>query len=173
MYLSHYKLKKKPFDISPDPDFLWLGEKHQEGLATLKYGILQNKGFLMISGDVGTGKTALIRAIEKEVQAQIIVITIPDPSLNLMDFYNVMASELNMGRSFDSKGAFLIEFKKLILKAASTPPAGADDHRRIPPAEQPAAGRNPPAVQHRSGRSGPDQHVFRRPAGVQGLGGQA
>ena len=120
MYLSHYKLKKKPFDISPDPDFLWLGEKHQEGLATLKYGILQNKGFLMITGDVGTGKTALIRAIEKEVQAQIIVITIPDPSLSLMDFYNVMASELNMGRSFDSKGAFLIEFKKLILKAAST-----------------------------------------------------
>ena len=124
MYLSHYKLKKKPFDISPDPDFLWLGEKHQEGLATLKYGILQNKGFLMITGDVGTGKTALIRAIEKEVQAQIIVITIPDPSLSLMDFYNVMASELNMGRSFDSKGAFLIEFKKLILKAAST-------HRRV------------------------------------------
>jgi general secretion pathway protein A len=124
VYLPHYKLKKKPFDISPDPDFLWLGEKHQEGLSTLKYGILQNKGFLMITGDVGTGKTALIRAIEKEVQAQIIVITIPDPSLNLMDFYNVMASELNMGRSFDSKGAFLIEFKKLILKAAST-------HRRV------------------------------------------
>jgi general secretion pathway protein A len=124
VYLSHYKLKKKPFDISPDPDFLWLGEKHQEGLATLKYGILQNKGFLMITGDVGTGKTALIRAVEKEVQAQIIVVTIPDPSLSLMDFYNVMASELNMGRSFDSKGAFLIEFKKLILKAAST-------HRRV------------------------------------------
>jgi general secretion pathway protein A len=120
VYLSHYKLKKKPFDISPDPDFMWLGEKHQEGLATLKYGILQNKGFLMITGDVGTGKTALIRAIEKEVQAKIIVITIPDPSLSLMDFYNVMASELNIGRSFESKGAFLIEFKKLILKAASS-----------------------------------------------------
>jgi general secretion pathway protein A len=120
VYLLHYKLKKKPFDISPDPDFLWLGEKHQEGLATLKYGILQNKGFLMITGDVGTGKTALIRAIEKAVQAHIIVISIPDPSLSLMDFYNVMASELNMGRSFNSKGAFLVEFKKLILQAAST-----------------------------------------------------
>jgi general secretion pathway protein A len=120
MYLSHYKLDKKPFDISPNPEFLWLGEKHREGLATLKYGILENKGFLMITGEVGTGKTALIRAIEREIQAKIIVVTIPDPSLSLMDFYNVIAAELNMGRSFESKGAFLIEFKKLILKAAST-----------------------------------------------------
>ena len=120
MYLSYYKLNKKPFDISPNPEFLWLGEKHKEGLATLKYGILENKGFLMIIGDVGTGKTALIRAIENEIQAKIIVVTIPDPNLSLMDFYNVMAAELNMGRSFENKGGFLIEFKKLILKAAST-----------------------------------------------------
>ncbi len=120
MYLAHYKLDKKPFDISPNPEFLWLGEKHREGLATLKYGILENKGFLMITGEVGTGKTALIRAIENEIQAKIIVVTIPDPSLSLMDFYNVMAAELNMGRSFASKGEFLVGFKKLILQAAST-----------------------------------------------------
>ena len=120
MYLSYYKLDKKPFDISPNPEFLWLGEKHREGLAILKYGILENKGFLMITGDVGTGKTALIRAIENELQAKIIVITIPDPSLSLMDFYNIMAAELNMGRSFENKGGFLIEFKKLILKVASS-----------------------------------------------------
>jgi len=120
MYLSHYKLDKKPFDISPNPEFLWLGEKHREGLAILKYGILENKGFLMITGDVGTGKTALIRAIENELQARIIVITIPDPSLSLMDFYNIMAAELNMGRTFENKGGFLIEFKKFILKAASS-----------------------------------------------------
>ncbi len=63
MYLSTYNLLKKPFDISPNPEFLWLGEKHKEGLATLEYGILQNKGYLMITGDIGTGKTALIRAI--------------------------------------------------------------------------------------------------------------
>jgi len=120
MYLSHYKLNKKPFDISPNPEFLWLGEKHKEGLATLQYGILQNKGFLMVTGDVGTGKTALIRAIEQDIQAHIIVVTIPDPSLSLMDFYNVMASELDMGRGFENKGGFLIEFKKLLLKAATS-----------------------------------------------------
>jgi general secretion pathway protein A len=120
MYLEHYGLKRKPFDISPDPSFMWLGEKHKEGLAILKYGILENKGFLLITGDVGTGKTALIRSIEHDVQGRAIVVTIPDPSMNLMDFYNFMASELNMERTFANKGEFLIAFKKLILDAYSS-----------------------------------------------------
>ncbi len=119
MYRSHYGLSRKPFDISPNPDFLWLGEKHREGLAVLKYGILENKGFLMITGEVGTGKTALIRAVQREVQARIIVASIPDPGLSLIDFYNILGSELNMDRSFASKGEFLVHFKRFILSTAS------------------------------------------------------
>jgi general secretion pathway protein A len=117
MYLDHYGFKKKPFDISPNPEFLWLGEKHREGLAILKYGILENKGFLLITGDIGTGKTALIRSIERDLQARAIVVTIPDPGMNLMDFYNFLGAELNMERSFTNKGEFLIHFKRLILNA--------------------------------------------------------
>ena len=49
MYLTHYNLRKKPFSISPDPSFLWLGNKHKEALAVLKYGILENKGFDCLS----------------------------------------------------------------------------------------------------------------------------
>jgi general secretion pathway protein A len=120
MYRSHYGLSRKPFEISPDPDFLWFGEKHREGLAILKYGILENKGFLLITGEVGTGKTALIRAIEKEVQARAIIVTIPDPGMSLMDFFNFMAAELKMDRNFKNKGDFLIQFKKLILNAFSS-----------------------------------------------------
>ena len=57
MYQSFYHLNAKPFQISSDPKFLWMGEKHSEALATLKYGILENKGFLLLTGDIGTGKT--------------------------------------------------------------------------------------------------------------------
>jgi len=52
-----------PFQISPDPRFFWLGEKHKEALAVLKYGVLNNQGFLLLTGDVGTGKTTLINTL--------------------------------------------------------------------------------------------------------------
>jgi general secretion pathway protein A len=60
--------------------------------------------FLLITGDVGTGKTALIRAVEREVGAHSIVVSIPDPGMDLMDFYNFMASELKIDRRFKNKG---------------------------------------------------------------------
>ena len=63
MYEAFYNLKAMPFQITTDPRFLWLGEKHSEALATLKYGIMENKGFLLLTGDVGTGKTALINRL--------------------------------------------------------------------------------------------------------------
>jgi general secretion pathway protein A len=117
MYLKHYGLKKKPFDISPDPRFLWLSETHKEALSHMKYGILGDRRFLLITGDVGTGKTALIRCLVKIIDMMAIVVTIPDPDMTRLDFYNFLANELNMGMQYKSKAQFLIHFKKFLLSA--------------------------------------------------------
>lgn len=119
MYQSFYNLKIKPFQITTDPKFLWLGEKHKEALATLKYGVLENKGFLLLTGDVGTGKTVLIHGLMKIIDVSAIVAAVPDPGLSSIDFFNFLSEEFGMNRRFDSKGAFLIHLKHFLYKASS------------------------------------------------------
>jgi type II secretory pathway predicted ATPase ExeA len=119
MYLTYYNLKEKPFELSPGPRFLWLGENHSEALATLKYGILENKGFLLLTGDVGVGKTALIHRLIQEIDPSTIIANIPDPGLDALDFFNMLASEFNMAKKFKSKGEFIIELKKFLQKTQS------------------------------------------------------
>ncbi|HBA53538.1 MAG TPA: hypothetical protein DCZ04_03530, partial [Syntrophorhabdus aromaticivorans] len=62
MYLNFYGLKKEPFHITPDPEFLFLSPSHKEALAAIIYGIEQKKGFVAIVGDVGVGKTTILRS---------------------------------------------------------------------------------------------------------------
>ena len=114
MYLDFYKLKLKPFQITVDPKFLWLGEKHKEALATLRYGIVDNRGFLLLTGEVGTGKTILINRLITLLDIDTVVATLPDPDLDSMDFYNLLADGLKMRRTFSSKGAFLIHLRDFL-----------------------------------------------------------
>ncbi len=115
MYLDFYKLSLKPFQISTDPKFLWLGEKHQEALAVLKYGILDNKGFLLLTGDVGTGKTTLLNALVNSLGDDVLVAMVADPGLAKLDFFNFVADSFGMDRSFKTKGEFLIYLKNYLL----------------------------------------------------------
>jgi general secretion pathway protein A len=114
MYLDHYNLNLKPFEMSPDPRFLWLGEKHKEALAALEYGILESKGFLVLTGDAGTGKTVLINGLLKSTRVKAIIATIPDPDLEILDFFNFLSEEFQMNKTFESKGSFLIEFRHFL-----------------------------------------------------------
>lgn len=117
MYRSFYGLTLKPFQISSDPKFLWLGEKHQEALAILKYGILDNRGFLLLTGDVGTGKTTLINALVNSLGPDTIVAHVPDPGLTAMDFLDFIADAFRMDAKFNTKGGFLIAFRNFLEKA--------------------------------------------------------
>ena len=116
MYLSHYNIKEKPFNISPDSRFLWMSEKHREALAALKYGVMENKGFLVLTGDIGTGKTLLINALIRITEVKAVIATIPDPDLEIMDFFNLLSEEFKMNKVFSSKADFLIQFEQFLLQ---------------------------------------------------------
>jgi general secretion pathway protein A len=115
MYLSHYSLRAKPFQLSPDPSFLWLGEQYKEALAALEYGIRTTKGLILLTGDVGTGKTTLVNAIINRWNVDSVIASVSDPQMEIMDFYNFLAHSFNMDRRFESKGDFLVKFSHLVF----------------------------------------------------------
>ena len=117
MYLSYYNLKVKPFQISADPKFLWLGEKYKEALATLKYATLENKGFFLLTGDVGTGKTTLINALINSLGKETIVAKVSYPGLNTLEFFNFIANEFKMNKMFSNKGDFLVHLDNFLNNA--------------------------------------------------------
>ncbi len=119
MYRSYYSLDKKPFQLTTDPKFLWLGEKHKEALATLKYGVIDQKGFLLVTGDVGTGKTTLINALLESIEEDTLVANITDPALNLIEFFNFVALSFNIPKKFDSKIDFIVYFSRFLKKVYS------------------------------------------------------
>lgn len=114
MYTSFYNLSERPFQISTDPKFLWLGEKHKEAFAVLKYGLIAEKGFLLLTGSVGTGKTTLVNALLQSLDSNVLVASITDPNLDLMGFLNHIARSFNIPQRFDRKEEFLIDFKEFL-----------------------------------------------------------
>ena len=117
MYLKHYGLSRRPFKLSSDPDFLWTGEKHRTALEALKDGILENKGFVLLTGEVGTGKTTLVNAFPKLNEIATISVTIPDPGMDPLDFCNFLANEFKMNRKFARKDDFVRDFKSFLLRS--------------------------------------------------------
>jgi general secretion pathway protein A len=117
MYKSLYKIDSKPFELRPDPAFLWLGEKYKEVLSTLRYGILQNKGFLLLTGSGGMGKTTLINSLVEGLAEDVECAVIADPRMERVDFYNEIAEGFGMNTLFSSKVQFLIQFSHFLHKA--------------------------------------------------------
>ncbi len=119
MYTSFYGLQAKPFQISTDPTFLWLGEKHREAISMLKYGIQKDAhtGILLLTGDVGTGKTTLINALFKYLDKNVLRVSISNPNLEGLDFLNYIAAAYGSRKIFKSKSQFLINFSRFLKNA--------------------------------------------------------
>jgi type II secretory pathway predicted ATPase ExeA len=116
MYLAHYELIEQPFQTSPDPKFLWLGRKHKEALDCLMDGILKSQGFLLLTGDIGSGKTTLVNFLVETLNDEITVVSIPDPDLEALEFFGFIAHSLELEREFNSKPAFLLSFLEFLIQ---------------------------------------------------------
>lgn len=117
MYHSFYNLIEKPFKIDTDPRFIWFGEQHREAMANLKYGLLDRNGFIVLTGDAGTGKTTLVNALLDTLDEKVRVVKINHPSLNTSEFLSLFAKTLDPSVVFSDKSDLLIFFNNYLQKA--------------------------------------------------------
>jgi general secretion pathway protein A len=115
MYLQHYGLLRSPFEMTPDPAFLYLGEAHQEGLATLVYGVRARKGFVMLTGEVGTGKTTLLHALLSQLDPSTLAAFVFNPRLDTLDFFRLLFEEYGIETRCSTKGEYLIALNKFLI----------------------------------------------------------
>lgn len=94
LYLAHHGLREAPFSIAPNPRFLYLSDRHREGLAHLVYGLGAEGGFVLLTGEVGTGKTTLCRALLEQVPEDTDVAFIINPRLSPRELLETLIDEL-------------------------------------------------------------------------------
>lgn len=97
MYLNFYDLQKEPFQITPDPSFLYLSHVHKEALASIIYGVEKRKGFVLITGAVGVGKTTILRAyLEKAEAKNLRIIYVFNSNISYSNLLRYVFSELDI-----------------------------------------------------------------------------
>ncbi len=116
MYCEHYGLLRKPFELNPDPSFLYLGECHREGLATLVYGVQSGKGFVLLTGEVGTGKTTLLHALLAQLDNKTASAFIFNPKLEPLDFFRVLLDEYGIGDRCNTKAEYLLALNHFLIE---------------------------------------------------------
>jgi general secretion pathway protein A len=96
VYLEYYGLQRPPFDITPNPRFLFHSAKHREALNHLLYGIRERKGFVQLTGEIGAGKTTLCRALLEQLDPHFSTALILNPALNADELMKAIATEFHI-----------------------------------------------------------------------------
>ena len=115
MYRSFYGLIRSPFEMTPDPALLYLGETHREGLATLVYGVRSRKGFVLLTGEVGTGKTTLLHALLAHLDANTASAFIFNPRLEPLDFFRMLFDEYGIDEGCRTKAEYLLALNHFLI----------------------------------------------------------
>lgn len=111
MYTNFYNLKENPFNVTSDPNFLFMSKAHKEALSFLIYGIQQRKGFLEITGEIGTGKTTLCKALLNKLDKKIKTALVINPDLSELQLLESIAEDF--GIEIPKKSTKLMIFRLL------------------------------------------------------------
>jgi len=116
MYQQFYDLQAMPFELTPNPKYLYLSRQHREALSNLEYGLLTAKGITVLIGEAGTGKTTLLHAMLASHRCRHVnCVFISNPTLRRDEFYEMLAQRFELtARATGSKAAFLAELEKLL-----------------------------------------------------------
>jgi general secretion pathway protein A len=115
MYTKFYGFKEKPFEITPDPRFLYLSDNHKEGLAQLMYAVREKKGFTVITGEVGTGKTLLVQTLLSKLNGNIRTAYLFNPRLDSTDFIQYICEDLGLNGPKKSKGEYIAQLHHFLM----------------------------------------------------------
>ena len=119
MYLEYYNLREPPFNITPDPRFLFLSSKHQEAFNHLLYGIRERKGFIELTGEVGAGKTTICRKLLEELGPNYKTALILNPCLSATQLLRAITTELKVEVRRQEKLCCLQALNEFVLKQAN------------------------------------------------------
>jgi general secretion pathway protein A len=115
MYTEFFELNEKPFELTPSSKFLYLGDIHKEALALLTYGVTEKKGFILLTGEVGTGKTTMVHALLNNLDDTVQYVHLSNPMVSPKDFLKYLAySVLKRRFQFKTKGDLLIWFENYL-----------------------------------------------------------
>lgn len=116
MYKSFYNLKRNPFEITPDPSFLFTTKQHNEALSALYYGVKRHKGFVVLTGEVGTGKTLLVSCLlHLFSQNSVVYAYVFNPRLSPMEFLQYIAGDFGLATTGRSKGELLLDLSTFLI----------------------------------------------------------
>ena len=116
MYAKFYKLRKEPFNVTPDPTFLYLSSSHKEAIAALLYGIKSRKGFIAILGEVGTGKTTIVRTYLNSInRGTIKLIYLFNPNLTFNALLRDLLAEFDVKPVSDESNKMIAQLHRCLI----------------------------------------------------------
>lgn len=119
MYCKFYGLKERPFNVTSDPDFFYLSAKHKEALAHLHYGVSQRKGIIVLTGEIGTGKTTICRFFINQLEKNVKTALILNPHFSEIQLLDAIVRDFGIKTSSKVRLGLIRELNAFLLNESS------------------------------------------------------